>query len=224
MAASATEDQDVSPPSSKGTEVATALHLWPEEFREGWDRPASRLFLPALAAAALGTVATVRITIRGTGIAATVTGPVVAARRIGSSALVPGVFLSLEGRGFSAADYLERVSRGQPVDFNERDPRYAVSWRVALSDDRGRFWATTVNVSQEGCLVTWPGPVLSVGSALRLKTRSLFGPTLTASVCWAGGPGAHRNSAGLRLRIDGRAGRRWRSAVERAAQSGAPLV
>lgn len=207
-----------------GETVALALQLWPEEFVEGWEPIPSRLFLPALAGSPLGTTAAVRVTIRGTGIAATVTGPVIAARRIGSQTLAPGVFLGLRGRGAAAAAYLEKVARGQPVDFSERDPRYAARWRVALSGSRGRFSATTLNVSEEGCQVTWPGPAVAVGEAIRIRLRTLFGPTLVGSVCWANGPGPQSHTAGLRLRLIGRAGRRWRSAVERAANGGAPLV
>ncbi len=211
-------------PAMANETPATILNLWPEEYLEGWDPRATRLFLPALAETPLGTHAAVRITIRGTGIAATVTGPIVAARRIGSSALVPGVVLGVEGRGAAAAAYLERVARGQPVDWNERDPRYAVAWRLLITGDRGRFWATTIDVSREGCSLTWPGPTLSVGEEIRIRTRALLAPNLTASVCWAGEPERAARSAGLRLLVDGRAGRRWRSAVEHAALSGAPLV
>lgn len=211
-------------PARANETPATILNLWPEEYLEGWDPGASRLFLPALAETPLGTHAAIRITIRGTGIAATVTGPIVAARRIGSSALVPGVVLGVEGRGAAAAAYLERVARGQPVEWNERDPRYAVAWRLLITGDRGRFWATTINVSQEGCSVTWPGPTLKVGQEIRVRTGALFAPTLLASVCWAGEPEHATRSAGLRLVLGGRAGRRWRTAVEQAALSGAPLV
>lgn len=204
--------------------LASTMQLWPEEYIDGWDPGTSRLFLPTMAETPLGTFASIRITIRGTGIGATVTGPVVAARRIGGSALVPGVFLGLEGRAASAADYLERVARGQPVSFHERDPRYAVAWRLALSSERGRFWATTVNVSGEGCLVTWPGPALSVGEAIGVRIKALFAPTLRAAVCWSDGADAMARTAGLRLTVLGRAGRKWRSAVEKAADDGAQLV
>ena len=211
-------------PARDNETPAAVLNMWPEEYLDGWDAPGSRLFLPALAETPLGTHAVVRITIRGTGIAATVTGPIVAVRRIGGSALVPGVFLGLDGRGAAAAAYLDRVARGQPVDWTERDPRYAVAWRLVITGGRGRFRATTVNVSQVGCSVTWPGPALAVGDGVLLGTSALFGPTMMASVCWAGEPAGAARSAGLRLVPRGRAGRKWRSAVEHAALGGAPLV
>jgi len=222
MASEIEDDVRGKGPEDEGT-LATSLNLWPEEYLEGWEPERSRLFLPALAGTELGTHTAVRISIRGTGIAATVDGPVVGARRIGSSALVPGVFLALAGRGASAASYLERVARGQPVDFNERDPRYSVSWRVGLRHGKWRLQARTLNVSHEGCSVTWPGPPPTVGDPIHIWIRALLGPTLAAEVCWAGtAPGG--GTAGLRLKILGRSGRKWRSAVDRAAEAGAPVV
>jgi hypothetical protein len=204
--------------------LTLAIQLWPEEFVRAWDPVGSQLFLVELANVPLGTTVSVRITIRTTGISATVTGPIIGARRVGGTALVPGAFIALRGRAAAAAAYLDRVANSRPVDFSERDPRYAVAWRVALTSAKGRFRATTVNVSEQGCQVTWPGPTVSVGEAIRIRLQTILGPTLHASVCWSEGPGAHANLAGLHLTLSGRAARRWRSAVERAARSGAPLV
>jgi len=200
---------------------ALALALWPEEFLEGWDRAGMRLFLAAPGPLPLETRVAARITIRGTGIAATVTGPVVAARRIGGPGVTPGVFLGISARALGAVHYLERVARGIPVDFNERDPRYAVHWRVALRTGNGGLEGTTLNVSEHGCLVAWPGPPLEPGETVLLRPRTLFGPTLQADVCWAAGRDGAQRTAGLRFTADGLPARRWRSAVQRAVRRGA---
>jgi hypothetical protein len=105
----------------------TALELWPDEFLSGWEPPASRLFLRELADAPLAAKIAIRITIRGTGIGATVAGSVVAARRGTSPSLPAGGYLALSRRAASVARYLEQVALGLPVDYNERDPRYAVA-------------------------------------------------------------------------------------------------
>lgn len=195
----------------------------PGEYLEGWAPDASRLFVPALADARAGAPAAIRIVIRGTGIGATVTGTVVAVRRAGSRALVPGIFLALEGGGVAAASYLARVARGRPVDFNEREPRYAFERRLTVTRRAtGRFESTTVNVSESGCCIRLSGSGPEVGETLRIRS-GVLGPALEATVCWVGGPGALADSAGLRLRPSGRAGRRWRSLVEEAARSGAPV-
>ncbi len=205
--------------------VAVTVEPAPSEFLGGWDPEAQRLFVPALADSRAGAAAAVRIVIRGTGIGATVSGTVVAVRRAGTRRLAPGVFLALQGDGVAAATYLARVARGQPVDFNEREPRYALARRLTITDGAGgRFESTTVNVSESGCCVLWSGPAPAVGERVRLRPGpALLGPVLEATVCWVGGPGRLADSAGLRLDPAGRAGRRWRSLVEDAARSGAPL-
>jgi hypothetical protein len=212
------------PPPRAQEPLGLALQLWPEEFLEGWDPATSRLFVPALAEAPLGTPAAVRITIRGTGIGAAAKGPIVAVRRVGGPGLVPGAYVGLDVRGRSAAEYLERVARGQPVEFNERDPRCAVFWRVLLTRQEGRFVATTLDVSDEGCSVSWFGPALAVDDELRIRPRSLFWPSLPASVCWVRSSAGSGHTAGLHLEGAGRAARKWRTAVAQALWSGAPAV
>lgn len=197
----------------------------PEDYLAGWDAEASRLFLPALVEARAGVKAAVRVTIGGTGIAATVTGTVVGVRRAGSRALAPGVFVALDSGGVAAAGYLARVARGRPVDFNEREPRYLLERPLAVAHPTaGRFESTTVNVSESGCCVRWSGPPPAAGEAVRIRPGpALLGSALDATVCWVGGPGALADAAGLRLQPAGLAGRLWRALVEKAARSGAPV-
>lgn len=201
----------------------SALQLWPEEYLSGWDPAASRLFLPSLAGEPLGAQVLLRITIRGTGIGATVSGPVIAVRRVQGASLTPGGYLSLRGRAAGAAHYLERVSRGLPVDFNERDPRFAVSWRVTLGGEWGDFPATTQNVSVEGCSLAWRGPAVEVGRRVLVRRHGFLAPRLPARVRWSAvnGPVA---SAGLQLEVAGRASQRWRTALDREIRQGAPQV
>lgn len=217
-------DDAEGPPVPPGGLVAAALDLWPEEFQVGWDPSSSRLFLPALENSRAGTRAAVRITIRGTGIGATVSGPIVATRRVGTPALPLGVFLGLDARGCAAARYLERVARGLPVDFNERDPRYAAAWRIWLRGEKVSAWATTSDVSQGGCSVQVLGARLSAGDSIEVRRPSflgLLGPALPATICWASDDGWPTTRAGLSLGGLGRAARTWQTAVEQAARAGA---
>ncbi len=121
--------------------VPTALELEPEEYLSGWDPQTARLFLPALARARLGARVTIRITIRRTGIGATVSGPVIAVRHAPGPGLPAGGHLALAGRTAGPANYLARVASGLPVDFNERDPRFAVAWGLTLSGAAGNVRA-----------------------------------------------------------------------------------
>lgn len=208
------------------TPLAATVELGPEEFLAGWDAGASRLFVSALLDARAGAFAAVRIAIRGTGIAATLMGTVVAVRRAGTRALAPGVSLVLEDHSSSAANYLALVAQGRAVDFYERESRYAVKRRLTITHKKGgRFESMTLNVSESGCCVRWLGPAPAIGERLRIRPASAFlWATLDATVCWAGALGALADAAGLRVYAGGRAWRRWRSMVEQAARSGAPLL
>jgi hypothetical protein len=205
----------------------TALQLLPDEYLGGWDPLAGRLFLHALSGATLGMRLAIRITIEGTGIGATVIGPVVAVRHVAGAGLPAGGYLGLPGRAAGPATYLARVSRGMPVEFNERDPRYAVAWGVTilgtLSGQPGRLAALTENVSSEGCALSWPGTPVEAGAQVSLRRRRLFGPALPARVCWSAVDG-ERASAGLHLQGSGRAAREWREALDQAVRHGAQPV
>ena len=199
-----------------------------EEFLAGWDAATSRLFVSAAALldARAGATAAVRIAIRRTGIAATVVGTVMAVRRAGSRALPAGVSLALDGNGAAAARYLALVAQGRPVDFNDREPRYAVERPVVIAPaDSRAFASTTVNVSESGCCVRWSGPPPRVGETVRIRSgRFLLAAVAGATVCWARSAAGAGTTAGLRLAAVGRAARTWRSLVAHAAQSGAPVL
>jgi len=203
--------------------LPSALQLWPEEYLEGWEPADSRLFLPLLAAVPLGTQVALRIAIRGTGIGATVSGPVIAVRRAQGASLTKGAYLLLRGRAAGAGRYLERVARGLPVDFNERDPRFAVSWNVTLAGEWGKYPATTENVSAEGCSLHWQGPAVEVGCKVLVRRPGLLAPRLPARVRWSAIAGGV-SSAGLQLEPAGRGVQRWRSALYREVKRGARPV
>ncbi len=212
----------------EGSPLAATVELRGQDFLVGWDAAASRLFVSsaALVEGRAGALAAVRIGIRGTGIAATVMGTVVAVRRAGTPSLPAGVSLALDPRGASAARYLALVSQGRPVEFNEREPRYALERPVTVAPEGAdRFESNTVNVSASGCCVRWPGPAPGVGDTLRIRPgRTFLAPAAWATVCWAARAADQGGTAGLRLDVAGRAARTWRSLVEQAARSGAPLI
>lgn len=201
----------------------TALELEPEEYLSGWDPDTARLFLPALASARLGGRAAIRITIRRTGIGATVGGVVVAVRHAAGPGLPAGGHLALPGRTAGPALYLARVARGLPVDFNERDPRFAVAWGLMLGGAAGNVRALTVNVSDEGCAVTWRGAPVRSGSTVIVRRGRLLPTTLPATVCWSTADGGVA-SAGLHLEPAPRAWEAWRAALQREVRRGAQRV
>jgi hypothetical protein len=205
--------------------LAATVELRAEDYLRNWDEEASRLFVSARLEARAGARAAIRIGIHGTGIASTVMGTIVAVRRAGSRTLPPGIALALDEHGRSAARYLALVARGRPVDWNEREPRYAFERRVTIAPPwTDPFDSTTVNVSDSGCCVRWPGRVPAVGEMLRLRPGAFLAAFAGATVCWAATSGAWGDAAGLRVQAIGRAARAWHAIVEHAARSGAPLV
>jgi hypothetical protein len=200
-----------------------AVELKPDEYLSGWDPLTSRLFLSALSGAPLGLRLAIRVTIQGTGIGATVVGPVIAVRHASRAGLPPGGYLALPGRAAGAATYLAKVARGMPVDFNERDPRFAVAWGVTLAGQPGPLAAFTQNVSAEGCALAWRGTPVEAGSRVTLRRHRLLAPPLSARVCWSAIEGGIA-TAGLHLEDAGRGARDWRAALAREVRQGAQPV
>jgi hypothetical protein len=203
--------------------MPTALELEPEEYLSGWDPQTARLFLPVLASARLNARVAIRITIRRTGIGATVSGPVVAVRHAPGPGLPAGGQLALAGRSAGPANYLAQVARGLPVDFNERDPRFAVAWGLTLGGAAGNVQAQTVNVSEEGCAVSWRGAPVRPGTRVLVRRGRLLATTLPAVVCWSTAAEGLA-SAGLHLEPGPRAGQAWRAALDREVRRGAQRV
>ena len=83
------------------------------------------------------------------------------------------------------------------------------------------FETASVNVSEGGCAIGWPEALPLVGDLVALKLRSgPFPPTAgPSSGPQAGGAGGR--TAGLRVVMQGRAGRAWRALAAEAARRGA---
>lgn len=186
-------------------------------------RPEARtIFLPTLSDVRVGHEVAVRVGIVGQPIRATLFGRVSVVRRVGRPALPPGVEVRLDGPSVAAAGFLAMAARGEPVTFKERLPRF--SHEVALRVEHGgaTVEAATLNVSEGGCALRWPGELPRVGDVVAVKLgRGLFAPTARAIVCWNQPGGSVERSVGLRVVSEGRAGRAWRALVEKVAASGA---
>jgi hypothetical protein len=200
-----------------------AVHIEAVRYLDGW-RPASgSLFLPALTDARVGDEAIVRIGIVGQTIRATLFGKVAAVRRVGRPALPPGVELKLDKGSIPAAAFLAMSARGEPVSFRDRSQRYAVERPLRLEYRSQMSDVMTLNVSDGGCAVRWPNQLPSVGEMVTVRIGTGFlAPSARAVVCWTQpGAGGVERSIGIRLIVEGRASRLWRSFVEEIARSGA---
>lgn len=186
-------------------------------------RPGARtIFLPTLSDVGVGEEVAVRVGIVGQPIRATLFGRISVVRRVGRPALPPGVEVRLDGPSVAAAGFLAMAARGEPVTFNERLPRFAHEAALRVAHGGVAVEATTLNVSEGGCALRWPGQLPLVGDVVAVKLgRGLLAPTARAIVCWTQPGGPVERSVGLRVVSEGRAGRAWRALVEKVAASGA---
>jgi hypothetical protein len=199
---------------------SVVLNLEPGQYLSGWRTETGTLFLPTLSDSRVGDEAAVRIGILGQTIRATVFGKVSLVRRLGRPSLPPGVELLLDGASLPAARFLAMAARREPVTFQERAPRYVHERALIAIAGAGTVQATTVNVSEGGCMVAWPGEPLKVGAVLTLKLADGFlAPAIRAVVCW-NAPDPAQQGVGLRIVAQGRGGRAWRAFVASVASSG----
>jgi hypothetical protein len=202
---------------------SVTVHVEPSQFLAGWREQAGTVFLPTLSEGRVGDRVAVRVGIYGHPIRATLFGKIGLVRRVGRPALPPGVELHLERNSLAAAAFLAMAARGEPVRFQERSPRWSARRSLRLEHGGASFEATTVNVSDGGCAVLWPGQLPLVGDvvAVRLK-EGLFAPRLRAIVCWNQPGAAAERMAGLKVIADGRGGRAWRALVAEVARESPP--
>ncbi len=200
---------------------SVALNLEAAQYLAGWRPEGGSLFLPALSDSRVGDEVAVRVGIYGQSIRATLFGKVSLVRRVGRPALPPGVELALDKASLSAAGFLASAARGEPVSFRERAPRFAAERPVEVEHGGARFATTTLNVSDGGCALRWPGQLPLVGDVVGLRFSSgLFAPTARAVVCWNQPGGEAERSVGLRIVSEGRAARAWRAVVAEAQRDG----
>jgi len=201
---------------------SVSVNVDPSQFLASWRPDSGVLFVPALSEARVGEGVAVRVGIHGQTIRATLFGRISAVRRVGRPSLPPGVDVALDKASRAAAGFLAMASRGEPVSFRERAPRYAAERKLVVRHDGGDLEAVTINLSEGGCSLRWSGPMPAVGDVVAIRIPGGFFPaTGRAVVCWIQAGGPVERSLGLRLVSEGRAARRWRALVAEVARSGA---
>jgi hypothetical protein len=211
---------------SAGADVrSVSYNLDASQFLSGWREKAGRLFVPTLSDSRVGDEVAVRLGIAGHPIRATLFGKVSLVRRVGRPALPPGVEIRLESHSLAAAGFLAMAARGEAVRFTEREPRWSARRKLLARHGGIDREVETVNVSESGCALLWPGEAPPVGDELDLRLRpGPFAASVRAVVCWSEpGPGAEP-SVGARVVSGWRGGRAWRSLVAQVARSGAPAA
>jgi hypothetical protein len=201
---------------------SVTVNLDAAQYLAGWRPEAATLFLPTLSESRVGDEVAVRVGIYGQAIRATVFGKISLVRRVGRPTLPPGVEVHLDKQSVAAAGFLALAARGEPVTFKERLPRFAHEQRLTFQHGGVPVEAVTLNVSEGGCAVRWPGQLPLVGDLVSIRLGDgVFAATARAIVCWNQPGGAVERSVGLRIVPAGRGGRAWRSLVAKVARSGA---
>jgi hypothetical protein len=201
---------------------SVSVNLEPSQFLAGWRPETGALFLPALSESRVGDEVAIRVGIYGQAIRATLFGKVSLVRRVGRPALPPGIELSLDKGSLPAAGFLALAARGEPFNFKERSPRFGAERPLPVAQTAGLEEARTINLSEGGCALRWPGPLPLVGDLVRIRLGDgLFAPSARAVVCWNQPGGPVERSVGLRVIAEGRAGKAWRTLVAEVAKSGA---
>jgi hypothetical protein len=201
---------------------SVSFNLEASQFLAGWREKSGTLFVPTLSECRLGDEVAIRLGIHGHPIRATLFGKVSLVRRVGRPALLPGVELHLEKQSRAAAAFLAMAARGVPVSFKERAPRWVARREIHVTHGGIPLEVTTLNVSEGGCAVAWPGHRPLVGDEVSVRVKEgFFAPSFRAIVCWDQSGGEGEKSVGLKVVAPGRGGRSWRSFVAEISRSGA---
>ncbi len=201
---------------------SVTINLEPGQFLAGWRSEAGALFLPTLSESRVGDEVAVRVGIFGQAIRATMFGRVALVRRVGRPSLPPGVELTLDKGSIAAAGFLAMAARGDPVSFRERPPRFAVERELVAIWNGEQVVTTTINLSEGGCAVRWPGSLPLTGEVVTIRLGDgFFSPSARAVVCWNTLGGPLERAVGLRIISEGRPGRAWKALVTEVARSGA---
>jgi Tfp pilus assembly protein PilZ len=164
---------------------SVTVNLDAAQYLAGWRPEAGNLFLPTLSESRVGDEVAVRVGIYGQSIRATLFGKVSLVRRMGRPTLPPGVEVHLDKQSLAAAGFLAVAARGEPVTFKERAPRFAHEQALSVEHGGKAVAAVTINVSEGGCAVRWPGQLPLVGDVVAIRVGGgHISPTAPGRVWW----------------------------------------
>jgi hypothetical protein len=128
--------------------------MYPSEFVRAWSPENQRLRLPVSGPHKVSARAAFEIRLAGMKIRATVTGAI---RSVWREADRMGIDLALDAEGQRATRWLAAAARGEVVPLRERAPRHRAELPVVIVAGGPENFTITLNVSEGGCAVRWPG-------------------------------------------------------------------
>lgn len=191
--------------------------LRPEELVAAWRPESGRLVLAVPKPMRLQERVVSRIMVVGLDVAATITGRVASTSRQGNQHKVE---LAPDELRRPALAKLLSVARGEPVEYQNRLPRFLVSLPAVVQGSNGTHYRTTFSVSAKGCGLAWSGPVPAIGEPVDVRLGAgNRAAKFQAVVCWTSQAG-NSTTVGVRF-VAGHMGV-WASMLNEVEGSGAP--
>ena len=208
----------MSPVSTTGL-ARVAVSLRPEDLIAAWRPDAGCLVLTLGEPLRLQQRVVARVTVVGLGVAATVTGRVVSSSRHGD---LYRLEIAPDEMRHLALQKLVAIAKGEPVDYQNRSPRFLAALPAVVQGAQGTHYRTTFSVSVQGCGLAWSGPVPKVGDPLEVRVGAgSRAASFRSVVCWTSETG-RSPSVGVRFLAGPQ--RVWASVIAEVEGSGAPIA
>ncbi len=204
------------PPPLPGV-VPIEVPLHPRDLLRAWQPESRRLLLPAPGPLRVQQRVAARISAIGRGAAATITGRVASASRLGEHyriELVP------DDTRLRALERLLAIGRGEAVAYPPRAPRFLATMPAIVYGAVGPTYMTTFSVSENGCGLAWTGPVPDVGLPVHVRLGAgSRAAAFRSVVCWTAQAG-RTPTVGMRFLAGPQ--NAWAMMLAEVRSSGAP--
>ena len=161
--------------------VALDVRFESAEWLGAWKPDVKRVVLKAPPATRLKDRVAVKVQLANPSVRATLIGTVVSLQKQERHNRVE---VALEADSLDAARMLQAAAQGEPMSFQERQPRYLVKLPVLATTGGPVSYASTVSVSMNGCSLRWSGSLPTVGEAVALSFRGSRSVELRGVVRW----------------------------------------
>ena len=197
--------------------VAVDVPLRPDEMIAAWRPDSRRLALAVREPIQSKQRVAAHIRAVGLGVAATITGRVVSARRDRDGFRIE---LAPDDTRLRALERLVAIAAGKSVAYQLRSPRLLAALPAVVYDHRGPTYMTTFAVSDNGCGLAWSGPIPTIGVPMEIKLGAGSRvASFCGEVCWTE-PAGRAPTVGVRFAAGER--NAWERILAELKHSGAP--
>ena len=198
---------------------ALELRMQPEELLAAWRPGVGRLLATTRAPVRREQRLVVRLVLAGTDVAVTLAG------RVASATLRDGEVrfeLVPDETRVRALERLVEIARGAAVTYPPRSPRCLAAMPAVVGGPAGATYMNTFSVSEQGCGLTWSGPVPPVGAPMEVRLGAgKQVASVRGVVCWTARSG-RASTVGVRFVAGHTAA--WATMFQDLRRAGAPLA